>query len=100
MAYLKAKIMIHLAYEVKFVLLVVEKVIILAQYSDFVDVILTKVAIELSERSDINKDFINLEPDKQPFYDPIYYLKSVKLEILKAYIKINLVIALSASQSL
>ena len=38
-----------------------------------------------------NSDFaIKLKKDKQLFYSLIYILKLIKIEILKAYIKINL----------
>ena len=38
------------------------------------------------------KDYvIELEKDKQPFFDPIYSLGLVELETLKIYIKTNLV---------
>lgn len=40
----------------------------------------------------INKYAINPIKSQQPFYGPIYTLETVKLEIFKTYIKINLAI--------
>lgn len=48
-------------------------------------------APKLFEHSDINKYLIDLKPDKQPLYVPIYSLRLVKVKILKAYIKTNLI---------
>ncbi len=58
--------------------------------SDFLDVFLPKLAAELLEHTEINDHAIELVDDWQPPYNPIYNLGSVKLEILKAYIKDNL----------
>lgn len=55
---------IHLAWEAQFALLVVEEVIVIAEYSDIADVFLKKSAAELSKRFDINKHSIKAEPRK------------------------------------
>lgn len=46
--------------------------------------------MELLENIGINKHVIELAKDKQLLYEPIYSLDPVKLEILKAYIEIQL----------
>lgn len=71
--------------------LLAKKLIVSAEYSNFANVFLKKLDIELSKYSNINKHFINLELNKQPLYSQIYSLESVKLETLKTYIKTNLV---------
>lgn len=50
-----------------------------------------KSATELLKRFNINEYAINLKHNKQQLYELIYSLALVKLEILKTYIKINLV---------
>lgn len=57
---------------------------------DYTDVFSKKSTKELLEYFKINKHSINLEPDKQLPYEPIYSLGSVELETLKTYIEINL----------
>lgn len=90
-AYFNIKMLIHLACKVKIALLLIEKVTILDQYLNFIDVFLKKGMAELFKRSNINKHLINLELDKQLPYILIYSLKPVKLETLKTYIKTNLI---------
>ena len=46
--------------------------------------------MELPENTGINEHAIDLIEEKQPLYEPIYSLRSVELEILKAYIEIYL----------
>ena len=46
--------------------------------------------MELLENTEINKHVIELKKNKQLFFESIYSLESVKLEILKIYIKTNL----------
>ena len=46
--------------------------------------------IELPENTSINEHVIEIVKGKQPLYSLIYSLVSVKLEILKTYIKIYL----------
>ncbi len=64
---------------------------VFSKYADFIDVFSPKLAIELSEHMRINDHAIELVDDRQPLYSPIYSLGPVELEILKAYIKNNLV---------
>ena len=52
---------------------------------------LVKNVIKLSENSRVNEYIIKLEKDKQPSFGLIYSLELVKLEILKIYIKTNLI---------
>lgn len=66
-------------------------VIVLAKYLDFADVFSKKSAVVLSEYIKINIHTINIEEDKQLFYELIFSLRSVELETLKTYIKTNLV---------
>ncbi len=61
-----------------------------SKYTDFVDVFSSKLAVELLKHMEINNHTIKLIDDRQPPYGPIYSLRLVKLEILKAYIKNNL----------
>lgn len=67
-----------------------KKVVISVEYLDYTDIFSKKSAIELLKHFDINKHSINLEPNKQPPYNPIYSLKLVELETLKTYIEIHL----------
>ena len=63
---------------------------LLAEYSDFADVFSPDLASELTERTGINDHTIELVDGQQPPYGPIYSLKPVELETLKAYIETNL----------
>ncbi len=60
------------------------------KYSDFTDIFLLKLGIELSKHTGINNDVIQLIDDWQPPYSLIYSLGPVELETLKVYIKNNL----------
>ncbi len=60
------------------------------EYADFADVFSPKLAAELPEHTGINDHAIELVDDRQPPYGPIYSLKPVELETLKAYIENNL----------
>ncbi len=62
-----------------------------SEYADFADIFSLKLAVELPEHTKINNHTIKLVDDWQPLYDPIYSLGPMELEILKAYIKNNLV---------
>ena len=64
---------------------------VLSKYADFVDIFLPKLAIKLLKHMKINNHAIKLVDDCQPLYSLIYDLSPVKLEILKTYIKNNLV---------
>lgn len=59
-------------------------------YLDYADVNLIDFAIELPKYNSINNYIIKQVENKQLFYEPIYSLSLVKLEILKIYIKIHL----------
>ena len=61
------------------------------KYANFADVFSPKLAVELLEYTRINDYTIKLVDDWQSLYGPIYSLGPVKLEILKVYIKNNLV---------
>ena len=65
-------------------------IIILPEYSDYSDIILTDNIAELSEYTGIDDHIIKLKEGKQPPFGPIYSLESVKLETLKTYIQTNL----------
>lgn len=88
--YLRAKMTIYPTQEAQMALLLVEKVSILNEYIHFSDVFSKELVTVLSKRSSINEHAIELEPDKQSLYRPIYCLRLVKLETLKIYIKTNL----------
>ena len=62
-----------------------------SNYIDFANIFLQKLATKLSEHIRINNYAIKLIKDCQSLYYSIYNLSSVKLEILKTYIKYNLV---------
>ena len=61
-----------------------------SKYADFADIFSAKLAVELPKYTRINNHAIKLLNDWQPLYSPIYSLKLVELETLKAYIKNNL----------
>lgn len=71
-------------------MLIVEKVIISAKYSEFLDIFSKKAVAKLSKRLNINKYTINLKPGKQLFYRPIYSLDLIELKTFKTCIKNNL----------
>ena len=77
------KITIHLAWEAQIALLLTKKVILLAKYTDFVDIFLKELAAILLECFGINEHTIKLENSKQLPYEPICSLSLVKLEIFK-----------------
>ncbi len=61
-----------------------------AEYSDYADVFLSDLAMELPENTRMNEHAIELVEEKQPPYRPIYALSPVELETLKIYIKTHL----------
>lgn len=67
-----------------------KKVSDLKEYTNFSDVFFKEFASILPKRLDINEYAIDLEPDKQPSYKPIYNLVLVELETLRPYVKTNL----------
>ena len=61
-----------------------------SKYSDFPNVFLFDLVIELPENIGMNEHDIELVDRKQPHYGPIYALSPVELETLNTYIKTNL----------
>ena len=61
-----------------------------AEYSDYIDVFSTDLAIDLFENTGMNEYAIKLTDEKQLPFKPIYALNSIKLETLKAYMKTHL----------
>ena len=72
--------------------LVAEKISIkvLNKYLDFADIFFPNLASKLPEHTGINDYTIKLVNSQLPPSGPIYSLEPVELEILKAYIEINL----------
>ena len=64
---------------------------VFSKYADFADVFSPKLAVKLSKHMRINNYAIKLVDDWQLPYSLIYSLGPVELEILKTYIKNNLV---------
>lgn len=67
-----------------------EKINILKEYIDFLDVFFKKFVTILPKRLDNNQHIVNLELNKQPSYRPIYSLDLVELKTLKTYINTHL----------
>ena len=63
-AYLRAKMSIHLAWEAQIVSLFTKEVSVPKEYADFSNIFFKESAAVLSKRLDINKHVINLEPGK------------------------------------
>ena len=61
-----------------------------AEYSNYSNIFLAENTIKLLENTGINEHTIKVEEGKQLFFEPIYNLGSIKLEMLKIYIKTNL----------
>ena len=81
---------IHLDRESQIASLLIKKVKILDEYSDFTDVFPEEKTLVLPERNELNEYAIYLEDSKQPSYGPIYSLGPVELETLKTYIETHL----------
>ncbi len=62
-----------------------------SEFADFENIFSPKLAVKLPEYMEINNHVMALLDDWQCLYGPIYSLGPMKLEILKAYIKNNLV---------
>ena len=60
------------------------------KYANFADVFSPDLAVELPKQTGINDYAIKLVNGQHLSYRPIYSLKPIELEILKAYIEINL----------
>lgn len=69
---------------------ILDNIIILMKYFNYIDIFLSKFMIKLLEFNNSNY-IIKLKKDKNLFYVVIYRLRSIKLEIFKIYIKINLI---------
>lgn len=65
-------------------------IIIFAKYSNYINILLSKLAPKLSEYICINNYTTKLEKSKRLFYNLIYSLKLIEKEILNAYIKTNI----------
>ena len=87
---LESRMTIHLARKAQLALLLVKKVTVLAEYSNFADMFSEQSANVLPERIGVNEHAIKLEEGKQPPYRPIYSLEPVELNTLKIYIETNL----------
>lgn len=70
---------------------------ILIKYFNYKDVFLIKNIIKLIDQIKINEYSIKLNIGKQPLFGLIYSERPVKSEILKTYIKTNLINNLSQS---
>ena len=62
-----------------------------SKYTDFGNVFLQKLVVELPEHIKINNHAIQLMDNWQPSYNLIYSLGPLELEMLKTYIENNLV---------
>ena len=73
--------------------LIFDKVLtsVMAKHSNYSNVFSTEYIAGLSKHTGINDHIIELEEVKQPLFGLIYNLGPIKLEILKIYIKTNLV---------
>ena len=83
----KSKILIHPDKVAQIAFLLIEKITIPDEYSDFADFFSEKKALVLLKQIDLNEHAIKLEDDKQPPYGPIYSLGLVELKTFKAYIE-------------
>ena len=61
-----------------------------AKYSDYADLFSLDLASKLPKHTEINDHAIELVEGQQPLYGPIYSLRLIELETLKAYIETNL----------
>lgn len=66
--------------------LLAEKVTVPDNYIDFAKVFLKKLDVKLLKWSNINKQAIDLSPNKQLLYESIYNLELVKLKFLKLWL--------------
>lgn len=84
-------IIIHSARKIQIALLLTKKFEILIKYLDFLNIFLKEKTLVLLELIKLNQYTIQPQNNKQSFYRPIHSLRLIKLEILKTYIKTNLV---------
>ena len=64
---------------------------VFVKYSDYNNTFLAENIAELLENTRINKYVIKLKENKSLSFGLIYSLRPIELEILKTYMKINLV---------
>ena len=83
---------IYLSHTSQIANLIIKKALIkvLDKYTNFADIFFLDLAFELSKYNKINNYAIEPVNGQQPPYEPIYSLKPVEMETLKAYIKTNL----------
>ena len=82
----------YLSHQAQIGLLLADKapVKVPPKYSDYTDVFLFDLTMELPENTSMNEHTIELVKDKQPPYGLIYSLGPVELETLKTYIETHL----------
>lgn len=61
------------------------------KYYNYINILSLKNMIKLLEHTSINNDTIRLKKDKQSLFKYIYSVEPMKLEMMKTYIKINLI---------
>ena len=83
------KIAIYLIRKTQIALLIAKKILVLAEYLDFLDIFSKKKTLILLKITKLNQFVIELQKSQQPFHKPIYSLGLIKLEIFRIYIKIN-----------
>ena len=86
---LLARMAIYLSRAAQILALIQNKALtkVLPEYTNYANVFLFDLAMELPKNTSINKYAIKLHESKQPLYRPIYSLGPVELETLKTYIK-------------
>ena len=82
---------IHLFRKPQIASLIAKKALtkVFTKYANFTNIFFLDLAFKLPKYTGINNHAIKLVDGQQLFYRPIYSLKLVKLETLKAYIEIN-----------
>lgn len=81
---------IYLARKAQIYFLLVEKIIFHAEYLNFADFFLEKLAKVLLKLTKTNEHTIKFEKCKLLTYKPIYSIESVEFKIVKTYINTNL----------
>lgn len=82
---------VHLSWHIQIALPKVKKVTIPSKYTDYINVFFPNFTAKLPKHTGIINHFIDLIDNKQPLYGLIYSLGLMELDILKTYIKTNLV---------
>ena len=80
---------IYPAWKAQIILLLVKKVTILAQYLDFANIFLRKLAKILPKQTVVNEHNIKLVEDKEPSNGPIYKLSLLDSKLLKSISKLT-----------